>query len=307
MLDLRVATSAWKAADRAEWQFNVAGLRTIMVDVQTTANAVETDRPSIFDNLLANLPQYSIIVIAHLSVFALWYLVTELQIVRPFILPSPAETFATLGGDQYKWMSNTLVTATEILVGYGMAVVVGVALALLFSWFRPLHLFLFPLFVTFSMIPKIALGPLLIVWFGYGITTNIFFAFILSFFPILITSARGLRETEPDLIDLVKALKGTRWQIFTKIQLPGALPYVFSSMKVGAILAVAGAIVGEFVASSQGLGYLMIQVQSSLDTAAMFMAVILLSMLGIGLFLLVSLLERLLIVRDARIDAAPAT
>lgn len=278
-----------------------------MANVEAEPQTAQPDRPSTLDNLSANLPQYSIIVLAHLSVFALWYVVTAMEIVRPFILPSPAETFATLGGEQYKWLSNTLVTATEILVGYGIAVVVGVALALVFSWFRALHLFLFPLFVTFSMIPKIALGPLLIVWFGYGITTNIFFAFILSFFPILITSARGLRETEPDLIDLVKALKGTRWQIFTKIQLPGALPYVFSSMKVGAILAVAGAIVGEFVASSQGLGYLMIQVQSSLDTAAMFMAVILLSLLGIGLFLLVSLLERLMVVRDARIDAGPVS
>ena len=136
--------------------------------------------------------------------------------------------------------------------------------------------------------------------------TNIFFAFIISFFPILITTARGLREVEPDLLDLVRALKGTRWQIFIKIQFPGALPYIFSAMKVGAILAVAGAIVGEFIASSSGLGYLMIQVQTTLDTAAMFMAVILLTLLGISLFALVLLLERIFVVKDARLDARPA-
>lgn len=252
---------------------------------------------------VSNLPRYSIVVFVHVMVIALWYAVTATGLVHKLILPSPGDTLSTLTQPQYQWMENTLVTAWEIVAGYCLAVVVGVMLALMFSWFRSLQTTLFPLFVTFSMIPKIALGPLLIVWFGYGIGTNIFFAFILSFFPILITSGRGLREVEPDLLDLVRALKGTRWQIFRKIQLPGAMPYIFSSMKVGAILALAGAIVGEFVASSQGLGYLMIQVQSTLDTAAMFMAVILLSVLGIGLFGLVTLLEYIFVPSDARLDS----
>ena len=252
--------------------------------------------------IVSNLPRYSVVAIMHILVIVLWYAVTATGLVHKLILPSPGETFATLSQPQYQWLQNTLVTAWEIVAGYCMAVVVGVLLALLFSWFRSLQTTLFPLFVTFSMIPKIALGPLLIVWFGYGIGTNVFFAFILSFFPILITSGRGLREVEPDLLDLVRALKGTRWQIFRKIQLPGAMPYIFSSMKVGAILALAGAIVGEFVASSQGLGYLMIQVQSTLDTAAMFMAVILLSVLGIGLFGIVTLLEYIFVPRDARLE-----
>lgn len=272
-----------------------------------TAATASTGRPARqWDRVAAMLPHYGIIAASHLSVLVVWYAVAATGLVRPFILPSPADTFATLGSPSYQWGYNTMITALEIGAGYALAVLVGVALALMFSWFRTMQMLLFPLFVTFSMIPKIALGPLLIVWFGYGISTNIFFAFILSFFPILITSARGLREVEPDLLDLVRALKGTRWQIFRKIQLPGAMPYIFSSMKVGAILAVAGAIVGEFVASSEGLGYLMIQVQSTLDTAAMFMAVILLSLLGIGLFLLVLILEHIFVVKDARMDAGPA-
>jgi len=113
---------------------------------------------------------------------------------------------------------------------------------------------------------------------------------------------RGLREVEPDLLDLVRSVKGSRWQIFTKIQLPGALPYIFSGAKVAAILAVAGAIVGEFLGSDKGLGYLMLQVQVTLDTAAMFMAVILITLLGMVLYGLVLLLERMLVVRDARIQ-----
>jgi NitT/TauT family transport system permease protein len=112
---------------------------------------------------------------------------------------------------------------------------------------------------------------------------------------------RGLREVEPDLLDLVRTLRGSRWQVFTKIQLPGALPYIFSGMKVAAILAVAGAIVGEFLGSDRGLGYLMLQVQVTLDTAAMFMAVLLITLIGMLLYGAVLLLERLLVVPDARV------
>jgi len=126
-------------------------------------------------------------------------------------------------------------------------------------------------------------------------------AFSICVFPILLTSARGLREIEPELLDLVRSLKGSRWQLFTKVQLPGALPYIFSGMKVGAILAVAGAVVGEFLGSDKGLGYLMLQVQVTLDTPAMFMAVILITLLGMTLYGLVLLLERLLVVKDARL------
>src|SRR6266540_589369 len=156
--------------------------------------------------------------------------------------------------------------------------------------------------VSHNMIPKVALGPLIIVWFKYGIGPNAMMAFAICFFPIVLTTARGLREVEPDLLDLVHTLKGSRWQLFTKIQLPGALPYVFSGMKVAAILAVAGAIVGEFLGSDRGLGYLMLQVQVTLDTAAMFMAVILITLLGMALYGMVIGLERLLVVRDARIQ-----
>jgi NitT/TauT family transport system permease protein len=159
-----------------------------------------------------------------------------------------------------------------------------------------------PLLVSLNMIPKVALGPLFIVWFSYGIMPNTIIAFSISFFPILLTTARGFREIEPDLLDLVRSLRGSRWQVFSKIQLPGALPYIFAGMKVGAILAVAGAIVGEFLGSSSGLGYLMLQVQVTLDTASMFMAVILITLIGVVLYGIVLGLERLLVVRDARVE-----
>lgn len=242
------------------------------------------------------------ILASHVGIVVLWWLAAEYAGIPRFILPSPAATFETLASPNYDWLRNTFVTVLEIYLGYAVAVVFGVGLALMFYWFRWISLAVFPLFVTLSMVPKVALGPLFVVWFGYGIDTNIFIAFVISFFPVLLTTWRGLREVEPDMLDLARSLKATRLQIFAKIQFPNALPYIFSGMKVGSILAVAGAIVGEFIASESGLGYLMIQVQAVLDTAAMFMAVILLTLVGVVLYLAIKGLERLLVVQDARIQ-----
>ncbi len=248
------------------------------------------------------LQRYGLAVFSHLMLVVAWQLFVVLGDVPKFVMPSPLETLHALLTPNYRWMENITVTTVEIFGGYIIAVVFGGAIALLFSWFKTLEMVAMPLLVSLNMIPKVALGPLIIVWFKYGIGPNIMMAFAICFFPIVLTTARGLREVEPELLDLVRTLKGSRWQIFTKIQLPGALPYIFSGMKVAAILAVAGAIVGEFLGSDRGLGYLMLQVQVTLDTAAMFMAVILVTLIGGALYMLVLLLERLMVVRDARLS-----
>jgi NitT/TauT family transport system permease protein len=248
-----------------------------------------------------SLQRYSLAVLSHLLLVVAWQIFIVVGKVPKFVMPSPYDTLNALLVPNYRWLENIAVTTVEIFGGYVIAVVVGVALALLFSWFRSLELVAMPLLVSLNMIPKVALGPLIIVWFKYGIGPNIMMAFAICFFPIILTTARGLREVEPDLLDLVRTLKASRWQVFTKIQLPGALPYIFAGMKVAAILAVAGAIVGEFLGSDRGLGYLMLQVQVTLDTAAMFMAVILITLIGGLLYLCVLGLERLLVVRDARL------
>jgi NitT/TauT family transport system permease protein len=239
--------------------------------------------------------------LAHVLFVLAWHVGVKLGNVPPFILPTPWATVSTLAEPRYDWVGNTLVTAAEIFGGFALATLLGVSLALLFVWSRIGLLVLMPLLVTFNMIPKAALGPLIIVWMSYGIVTNIVIAFAIAFFPILLTTLRGLREVEPELIEIVRALRATRWQVFTQIQLPGSLPYLFSGMKAGAVLAVAGAIVGEFIGSEQGLGYLMLQVQVRLDTAAMMMAVLLISAIGIVLYGLVAALESLVVVRDARL------
>lgn len=244
----------------------------------------------------------SLAILAHVLAVLAWYLAVRIGNIPAFVLPSPIATVATLGNERYDWWTNTAVTAAEIFGGFLLATALGVFFALIFTWSRWGLALLMPLLVTFNMIPKVALGPLVIVWMSYGIVTNIVIAFAIAFFPILLTTLRGLRETEPELLELVQALKATRWQIFTRIQLPGSLPYLFSGMKVGSVLAVAGAIVGEFIGSEAGLGYLMLQVQVRLDTAAMMMAVLLISGIGIILYGLVSALEALVVVRDARLN-----
>jgi NitT/TauT family transport system permease protein len=246
--------------------------------------------------------RYGHVVISHLLLLAAWQALVVFGKLPAFVLPTPVATVATLGGPNYRWISNTLATAGEVYGGYILGVSAAVALALVFCWFRTIEKLLMPVLVSFNMIPKVALGPLVIVWFKYGIGPNILIAFSICFFPVLLTTTRGLREVDPDLLDLIHSLKGSKWQLFTKIQLPSALPYVFSGMRVGAILAVAGAIVGEFLGSDQGLGYLMMQVQVSLDTPAMFMALLLITMVGMSLYGLVLLTERMLVPRDARLS-----
>lgn len=240
-------------------------------------------------------------VLAHLALLALWVWATTAGGVPRFIIPGPAETFATLSVPHYGWAHHVAVTAGQAAAGFGLAVLVGMALAVLFTWFAPVRRALMPLLVTLNLVPKVALAPLFIVWFGYGLLPNILITFVIAFFPIVITVARGLAEVEPELLDLVRVQRATRWQVFRKIQLPSALPYLFSGMRVAAVLAIAGTIVGEFIGSEAGLGFLMLSAQATLDTPAMFMALLLITLVGVGLYLSVVALEALTVTVDARL------
>jgi NitT/TauT family transport system permease protein len=238
--------------------------------------------------------RYTLIILIHLGVVIIWQLWVSISNIPDYVMPSPGSTLLSLGED-YGWLHNTYITATEVFGGYFLAVIAGVGLALLFNWFKIMETLFMPLMVSLNMIPKVALGPLFIVWVSYGVGPNILISFSICFLPILLTMERGLRESDPDLLDLVRTLRASRWQIFTKIQLPGSLPYLFSGMKVAVVLAVAGAIVGEFIASQEGLGYLMLQVQVTMDTAAMFMAVLIITGIGVVLYGLVLFLEYIFI------------
>ncbi|MBV8746598.1 MAG: ABC transporter permease subunit, partial [Xanthobacteraceae bacterium] len=153
------------------------------------------------------LQRYSLAVISHLLLVLAWYLFVKLGQVPKFVMPSPYETLHALLVPNYRWAENIAVTSVEIFGGYVLAVVIGIALALVFSWSRWLEMATMPLLVSLNMIPKVALGPLIIVWFKYGIGPNIMMAFAICFFPIVLTTARGLREVEPELLDLVRTLR----------------------------------------------------------------------------------------------------
>jgi NitT/TauT family transport system permease protein len=246
------------------------------------------------------LRRHGFALLSHLVLLGLWWL-ASFRVPR-FILPSPLDALATLLVARYDWARHTLVTAAEVFGGFALASLVGVALAVIFNWSAPVRRTVMPPLVTLNMIPKVAMAPLFIVWLGYGIGPNIVITFTICFFPIVINTARGLKEVEPELIDLVRVIRASRWQIFRKIELPSALPFVFSGMRVASVLAVAGAIVGEFIGSERGLGYLMTSVQSTIDTPAMFMALILITLIGVALYALVALTERLVVPIDARLS-----
>lgn len=238
--------------------------------------------------------------LAHVAFVLLWHFAVVWSGVPKFIMPTPLDALRELFEPHYNWGTHIWVTTLEVFGGFTLAAVVGVAMAVLFVWLPGANAALMPLLVTLNMIPKVAMAPLFVIWLGFGIVPNMVIAFTICFFPIVLTTYRGLMEVEPELINLVRSVRANRWQIFTKIQLPGSLPYLFSGMKVAAVLAVAGAIVGEFIASGEGLGYLMLQVQVTLDTAAMLMAVLLTTLIGVVLYGLVIGLERLVVVQDRR-------
>lgn len=242
------------------------------------------------------------ILAVHVAFVLFWWGAVIVTGIPDYILPTPWQALATLSEPNFNWWRHIWATSQEIFGGYALATVVGVAAAVLFTWSRQLDDTLMPLVVTLNMIPKVAMAPLFIVWLRFGIETNIVITFTICFFPILLNTSRGLREVEPDLLDLVRSLKGSRWQILTKIQLPGAMPYLIAGMKVATVLAVAGAIVGEFIQSDRGLGWFMKVTQEALNTDAMVMALILVTLIGAVLYGLVLLLEHVFIVQDARVE-----
>jgi NitT/TauT family transport system permease protein len=244
----------------------------------------------------------AIIIAVHAAFVGFWWGAIILGDIPTYILPTPIEALQTLSVSNYNWMTHFIATTQEVFGGYILAVAFGVGVAVLFSWSKTVDEILMPLLVTLNMIPKVAMAPLFIVWLRFGVDTNIIITFTICFFPILLNTARGMREVEPDLLDLVRSLHGSKWQIFMKIQLPGALPYIFSGMKVATVLAVAGAIVGEFIQSDRGLGYFMLITQEALNTDAMVMALLLVTLIGVVLYGLVFLLERIFVVQDARVE-----
>jgi len=233
-----------------------------------------------------------------LGFLLLWQLVVTAFHIKEFILPSPVKVFAYLLqpglASKYHWPKHIGTTLGEMLISFSVTALLGIFVAILITWSNFLRRVITPIIALFNSLPKIALAPLFLLWFGFGIIPNIMIAVLIAFFPVVINTATGLNAVEEDLLDLVRYLNASKWQVFLKIRLPNSLPYVFSGFKISTTLCVVGAIVGEFIASTQGLGYLIKSSQGTMDTPPMFASLILISLLGLSFFGAISLLERLL-------------
>lgn len=219
-----------------------------------------------------------------LALLLVWQLAVDLLQVKQYILPSPWAALQALDRPNYRWPANFMATLYAVLGAFVLSAVLGIALAVLIVWNRLLLRTVMPVLVLFNTLPKIALAPLFVLWLGYGIWPNIVIGTTIAFFPMVVNTAIGLASAEPELLDLVRTLRASRWQVFAKIRFPNAVPYIFAGLKLNATMSVTGAIVGEFVASELGLGALIIAGGVTLETPSIFASLILISVLGLALY-----------------------
>jgi putative hydroxymethylpyrimidine transport system permease protein len=226
------------------------------------------------------------------AIGVLWQVSVRIWDLPPYILPSPGRIILVMAERWNLLLANSLVTLGEISVGFVVALIGGVALALAIHSSRIVERALLPLVIASQTIPVFAIAPLLILWFGYGMGSKVVMAAIIVFFPIVINTLEGLRATDPDTISLLKVLEATPRQIMLKVRIPQALPFVFSGLKIGVAVSVIGAVIGEWVGAREGLGYLMIHANAQLQVDLVFAAIFCLSVMGVALYALIGLLER---------------
>ncbi len=227
--------------------------------------------------------------------FALWESAVTVFGIKEYLLPPPSKVWTEFLRRYDTVMASAWVTTQEIVVGYLVAVVVSIPLALSVAYSRFMENAVYPIIVFLQIIPKIAIAPLFIIWFGFGFGPKVLIVFLLSFFPIVVASIAGFKSTDPDIMDFARTTGAGGWKLFAKIRLPQALPQIFTGLKVGAALSATAAVVAEFVASDKGLGYLLLQYNGNLDTPMVFATIVLLSLIGLAVYYAVELIERLTI------------
>jgi NitT/TauT family transport system permease protein len=237
--------------------------------------------------------QYWPTVVLFVSLIVIWQLVVSYSGIRAYLLPSPLSVVQAFWEPDVPWTQHIWTTSWEIVGAFFMAGVVGVLLGVAIAWSPLIANALVPFLVFLNTLPKVAVAPLFLVWMGYGILPNMLMGALIGFFPVVINTAVGLAQVETDMLDLGRVFNAPKWKIFLKIRIPNALPYILSSLKITATAAVVGAIVGEFVASQSGLGYVIQTTQSSMNTSLAFAALIWISFVGLVLYGLVVLAARL--------------
>lgn len=248
---------------------------------------------------------------SQLAVFILFFLAWEILVdvlgVRPVILPAPTEIFVTIWKHRVYLLQHTWPTFLAVGGGFLFAAIAGFIIAIGIAYSRWISEVTYPFLIAAQVLPKIALAPLFLIWFGFGLTPKVVIAALIAFFPIVINTARGLQSVDVELVQYMKSLGASWSELFFKISLPWSLPYVFASFKIAMTLAVVGAVVGEFVASDKGLGYVISYANVSLDTELMFAGIFVLSALGVLFFLAVVFAEYLMLSWQAAIEETPQT
>ena len=243
------------------------------------------------------LSRYGLTLLAVIALIIIWQVVVVAFQIKKYVLPSPVLVFDSLFGDAASdnhWMTHIRTTMAEVLGSFALTVVLGLIIAVIVSWSKWLSRLLMPVFVLFNSIPKIALAPLFLLWFGYGVFPNIMISFMVSFFPVVINTATGLMAVDDELLDLVHYLHASKSQIFIKIRIPNAIPYAYSAVKMSVTMCIVGSIVGEFIASKSGIGYLLRDAQARIDMPTMFACLFVLAVMGMASFAIVSLLGRVI-------------
>jgi len=229
------------------------------------------------------------------ALVAAWQAAAGLFSIPPYLLPAPSAIVQAMVTNFAVLMKESVSTTIEILLGFGLSVVVGVPLALAIYLWRPFARSIYPLLVSSQAVPKVAVAPLFLVWFGFGLLPKVLIAFLIAFFPVVINTAMGLASLEREKIYLAQSMGLGPFATFFKIQLPNAMPSIFAGLKISITFAVVGAVVGEFVGGQGGLGYLLLIANGNMDTALLFAGIVALTVLGVVLFLLIGLAERLVL------------
>lgn len=222
-----------------------------------------------------------------------WEAVCRLFAIPPFILPPPSAVLLAVWELREQLFGLHLwATMREVLMGLAASIVFGIALALAMNLSRTVERLVYPYIVISQTIPIIALSPVFILWFGYELSGKIAVTILFTFFPIVVSTYDGLRAADPEMVNLLRTMGATRWQIFAKLQLPASLPHFFSGLKVAATYSVGGATIGEWLGASEGLGYFGRRASGNFQAPALFASVLLLSVLGMLLFWLAGTIER---------------
>ncbi|MFI6073274.1 ABC transporter permease [Actinoplanes sp. NPDC051343] len=226
---------------------------------------------------------------------ALWWLATLVFGIDPFYVPSPADVVDSFQKTPHYLLSETWVTVWRVLIGFVIAVVAGLVIAIVLAASQTIERMAMPVLAAVNAIPKVALAPLLLVWFGFGDTPKIIMVVLVSFFPVIVSTMAGLTSAPGDLRVLARSLSASWWQTFVKVRLPWALPQIFVGLKVATPLAIIGAVIGEVVNPDHGLGSVISGAGTNSDTALAFAALILLAIIGAIFYYLMAGIERLLV------------